>query len=125
VSTIFNIDKNISGVNGYGLPFCNAVFTATIAATTDTTLAVPLTNAIGLANATNATKFIAQFSFQSGKDVFVANNATAAVPAGSTFAASTSELNPLAKFCKAGDVLHFYCSSTADISVAFYVIQST
>ena len=125
LSTIFNIDKNISGVNGYGLPFSVQVYSASIAATTDTTLAVPLTNAMGMVNATSATKFIAHFSYAPTAKVWVANNATAAVPAGTTFAASTSELNPPAKFVKAGDVLHFYSAAISDISVAFYVVQSS
>ncbi len=125
MSTQFNTDKNINGVNGYGLPFCDQVFTCTLGAGTEATIAVPLSNAIGMANATSATKFIAHFSYQAAKDVWVAKNATAAVPAGNTLAASTSELNPPAKFCKAGDVLHFICAAAADISVAFYIIQSS
>ncbi len=66
---------------------------------------------------------MAVFSYSSGANVFVALNAAAAVPAGNTFAATTSELNPNAKMVKSTDVIHFYSSGTPNITVAFYAIQ--
>jgi hypothetical protein len=54
--------------------------------------------------------------------VFVAVNATAQVPAAGTFGATTSEQNPSAKKVKAGDVLHFFSTSTANVTVAFYSV---
>jgi len=123
MATNYNIDKTKSGVNGFGLPFCNTIYSVTLTASTDTTVAVPLTSAVGAPTATTYNKFMAVFSYSSGKDVFVALNATAAVPAGNTFAAATSELNPTAKMVKSTDVIHFYSASTPSITVAFYAIQ--
>lgn len=123
MATNYNIDKTKSGVNGFGLPFCNTIYSVTLTASTDTTVAVPLTAAVGAPTATTYNKFMAVFSYTSGKDVFVALNATAAVPAGNTFAATTSELNPTAKMVKSTDVIHFYSASTPSITVAFYAIQ--
>jgi hypothetical protein len=123
MATNYNIDKTKSGVNGFGLPFCNTIYSVTLTASTDTTVAVPLTSAVGAPTATTYNKFMAVFSYSSGKDVFVALNATAAVPAGNTFAAATSELNPTAKMVKSTDVIHFISASTPSITVAFYAIQ--
>lgn len=54
--------------------------------------------------------------------VWVAVNATAAVPAGNTFATTTSILNPAQIKVKAGDVVNFYNAggSTIPVSVAMY-----
>ncbi len=58
--------------------------------------------------------------------MWVALNATAAVPAGGTFASTTSELigyMPLCREVVAGDVLHFYsASATQDVSVVLYAV---
>lgn len=124
MATKYSIDKNIDGVNGFGLPFSDTVFTATLAVATDTSLVVPLTSAIGVPVQTN-NKWIAVMKYcrkTATLPVFVAVNAAAAVPAGVAFAASTSEIEPEAKYVKSGDTLHFICTAAADISVAFYAV---
>jgi len=126
MTTIYNLDKNISGVNGFGLPACDTIFTATLVAAADTTVAVPLTAGIGLPSQTN-NKWIAVMRYARatatpGDAVYFAKNATAAVPAGGAFAASTSEIEPPAKYVQSGDVLHFRCAGVADVSVAFYAL---
>lgn len=126
MTTIYNLDKNISGVNGFGLPFCDQVFTATLKAATEATLTVPISAGIGLPAQTN-NKWIAVMRYARatatpGNPVYVSKNSTAAVPAGSTFAASTSEIEPPAKYVQSGDVLHFICAGVADVSVAFYAL---
>lgn len=125
MTTTYNLDKNISGVNGFGLPCCDTIFTANIAAATDTSIAVPLTAGIGLPSQTN-NKWIAVMQYVRGTatdGVWFAKNATAAVPnVDHAFHASTSELEPPAKYVQSGDVLHFICAGTADISVAFYAL---
>lgn len=126
MTTKYMMDIYRGGVNGWGQPFCSQIFTANLAAATDTTLAVPLTAAVGAPAAVSFNKFLAVFSVPAASQVWVAVNATAAVPAGAPFAASTSELiNPIAscKYCKAGDVLHFFSTAGSVISVAFYAIQ--
>lgn len=123
MTTNYVIDKNKGGVNGFGLPFSDTIYSATLVANTDTAVAVPKTAAIGMPTATSYNKFMAVFSYSSSANVYVALNATAAIPAGNTFAATTSELNPSAKMVKAGDIIHFISNSTPSITVAFYAIQ--
>lgn len=99
----------------FGLTFSTEKFSATLAATTDTTLTVPGT----------APSYKALMKAEPTATVYVAKNATAAVPGGVTFAATTSEMIPvngsLCREVKAGDVLHFYTAGTdIDVSVVFY-----
>jgi len=126
MTTCYNIDTTKNLFNGFGLPFCDTVFSATLSATTDTTIAVPLTSALGTPTATSKNKFLAVISSTPTIATYFANNAAAAVPAGNTFASTTSELIPqgyTAKMCKAGDTLHFYSAGTPSITVAFYAVQ--
>jgi hypothetical protein len=121
MSTLLNFGRDNQGMNAFAPAFSQDVYSATLAATTDTTLTVP----------SNSQTWLAVFSVDFSKLVWVAKNATAAIPAGSTFASTTSELiNPyypytFAKVVQAGDVLHFFSESgTANISVAFYALSS-
>ena len=120
--TQYNIYSYIKGQNGFGLPFSNTAYSATLAANTDTTLTVPTGSALGAPEATAVNKYIAVIDY-SVNNVWVALNATAAFPAGAAFATTTSELLPLGKYVKAGDVLHFISATGADVSVTFYAIQ--
>ncbi len=125
--TQYNMDKWHQGVNGFGLPFCSNVYSVTLGAASDTTVAVPLTSVMGNITATTNNKFMAIFSTDNAADVYVALNATAAVPVGNTFAATTSELIPRntywAKVVQAGDVIHVISPGTPSVTVAFYAIQ--
>lgn len=126
MTTNYMLNVNRGGVNEWGQPFCDTIFTATLGAGAETTLAVPAKAAMGTQSADRFNKFLAVFSVQQNAKVWVAVNGTAAVPAGAAFAASTSEMiNPAAscKYCKTGDTLHFISAAAADISVAFYAIQ--
>ncbi len=116
MTTKFSMQRDINGYNGFGLQFSDTNYSATIAANTATSLTVP-------GNSTT-TKFLAVFSFTPGGSVYVANNETAAVPAGSSFASTTSVLNPTARVCNTGDVLSFITADVADdIQVSFYGLQ--
>lgn len=126
MTTQYNIDPNIQGVNGFGLPACDLIFTATLKAATDTTLAVPSSAAVGAPSSNVFNKWVAVMMYARATPadaVYFAKNQTAAVPAGNTFAASTSEIEPPAKHVKTGDTLHFICAGIADVSVAFYAVQ--
>jgi hypothetical protein len=99
------------------LYFSNLKYSASLAATTDTTLTVP----------TKAQRYKAIIKVENNGLVWVALNATAAIPAGGTFAATTSELitdaKSLCREVKAGDVLHFFTSTAGtDVSVVFYAV---
>ncbi len=125
--TQYNMDKFLQGVNGFGLPFCSNVYSATLVANADTTLAVPLTSVMGNFTATVNNKFMAIFSCDNAADVFVALNGTAAAPVAGTFGATTSELIPRntywAKVVEAGDVIHVKSPGTPSMTIAFYAIQ--
>lgn len=124
MTTKFNMSRDINGYNGFGLTFTDTAYSASIAATTDTSLTVP--SAIGLGEqgySLNSTgQMLAVFTFDPGSSVWVANNIAASTPAGATFAATLSELNPAARLVKGGDVLHFYSSAIANVSVSFYSV---
>lgn len=100
-------------VDDFGQLFASLKYSASIAATTDTTLTIP----------SSARRFKALIKVENA--TWVAVNATAAVPAGATFAATTSELIPAgAEICREvekADVLHFYTATAdTDISVVLY-----
>lgn len=121
MTTLYNVSTTVQGVNGFGAPFCDTIFTATLGAAAVTALTVPAKAALGMGSATSVKNtYLAVFSYAPGSKVWVANNETAAVPGGAAFAASTSEMNPPAKKVKAGDILSFICTAGADVSVALY-----
>ena len=123
----YNINPKAQGVNGFALPISDNIWSATLAANTDTTLNVPTDSSIGMTSGTPKNKFIAVIGYAmnvlANDTTFVAVNATAAEPVGAAFAATTSLINPTGVYCKAGDVLHFISRGTPDITVAFYAIQ--
>ncbi len=128
MTTQYNLDKNLGFGNDFGTLFCDQIFTASLKAATEATLTVPASSAMGMPASNQFNKWIAVMKYARatltpGNPVYVAKNATAAVPAGSTFAASTSEIEPQAKHVKTGDTLHFICAGVADVSVAFYAVQ--
>ena len=120
----FSLTRDVNGFNGFGLQFSDTKFSATIATTTDTTLTIGGNAVMGGIAQPSVNKYIAIFSFEPGSQVWVANNATAGVPAGATLAATDSELNPSARVVNAGDVLHFYTpdSGGANVSVIIYAL---
>jgi len=104
-------------VDDFGLLFSKLKFSASLAATTDTTLTIP----------GQAQRYKALIKVENNGLVWVALNATAAVPAGGTFAATTSELindnSTLCREVKSGDVLHFFTATAGtDISVVLYAV---
>lgn len=128
MTTMYKLQKDIAGYNGFGLPFSDIKFSVTLTATTDTTLTVPSSGALGVALNTN-NRWVALIQATAADAVWIANNATAAVPAGNTFASTTSELmiggQYYAREVKAADVLHFITSATGCVvSVAFYALPA-
>ncbi len=127
MTTNWNNDKTKNVVNEFGTQFSDTIFSATLVAAADTTVAVPLTAAKGAVAATSFNKFMAVISVGTAADCFVALNATAATPVGGTFAATTSELMPAGgkygKMVKATDVIHLKSAGTPAVTVTFYAIQ--
>jgi hypothetical protein len=113
------MDKPYSAQNpidDFGQVFSDLKYSATVAATTDTTLTVP----------GSAPRYKAVIRAGADDEVWIALNAVADVPAGGTFAADTSELIPingtLCREVKKSDVLHFYSTAGGNVSVVFYAL---
>lgn len=124
MTTKFNMSRDINGFNGFGLTFTDTAYSATLATTTDTTLTVPSAISIGQQGYATTAQTLAVFSYDPGTSVWVAANATASVPAGASFAATSSELNPAARLLTGGDILHFYTAGTGvNVSVTFYSVS--
>ena len=128
MTTQYKLQKDVAGYNGFGLQFCDQKYSASLAITTDTTLTVPLNGAMGQAlNSVN--KWLAVIQVEANLSVWFALNATAAVPAGSTFALTTSDLIIGSEYygveVKAGDVMHFFAPvAGTDILVKFYALPA-
>lgn len=104
-------------VDDFGARFASLKYSSTLAISTDTSLTIP----------GNAQVYKAVIKVKTNGAVWVALNATAAVPAGASFAATTSELitdaKSLCREVRAGDVLHFIsAAANIDVSVVLYAV---
>lgn len=125
MTTAYNISDYSRGVNGFGLPFCDTVFTATLVADTLATVTIPGNATLG-PTVYQIDKFLAVFSYEPGSSVFVAVNGDAELPNGDDFEQSNSELNPSCKLVRAADVLSFVSNNiAAHVSVAIYAFLNT
>ena len=118
------LSANYNSLMNSDVPLSDTIYSLTIAATTDTTLVVPTASDLGGTNTATPNYLIARIRHTPNNNVWFANNGTAAVPAGSSFALTTSELldNNVCEYkVKSGDTLHFFtAASNVVISVAFY-----
>ncbi len=128
MTTQYKLQKDVAGYNGFGLQFSDLKYSASLAITTDTTLVVPLKGSMGAAlNTVN--KWLAIIQVEANLSVWFALNATAAVPAGTTFALTTSDLIIGSEYygveVKAGDTMHFFAPvAGTDILVKFYALPA-
>lgn len=90
-TTKLNFGRDVQGYNAYSPAPSNQAYSATLASGGNSTITLP----------GDAPGYIVAFSYQPGADVWVAYNGSASAPAGSTFASTTSELNPGARFLPA------------------------
>jgi hypothetical protein len=110
MSRKFDLKRDINGYNGFGLDFSEDIYDTTLVAGVEQTLTIP----------GNFKRWIAIFAIEPGAEAFIAKNATATLP-GAAFATTDSELNPVAREVKAGDVLHFITPAAATtITVSLY-----
>lgn len=128
MTTVYRLQKDVAGYNGFGLPPSDLKYSASLAVTTDTTLTVPSSGAIG-APLNEVNKWMAVIQVEANLSVWFAIGATAAVPAGGTFAATDSDLiiggEYYAVLVNAGDVLHFLAPTAGtDIMVKFYTMPA-
>jgi hypothetical protein len=113
MSTKLNMNSDVRGYNAYAPSFAEDNQQVTLVQNVEQNFPVPLNNS----------KWIAVFSYEAGTDVWVANNATATLPAGS-FASTASQLNPAARYVENGDTLSFITpdASGAQVGVSFYAL---
>jgi|SRR5580692_9168513 hypothetical protein len=113
MSTLLDMNSDVRGYNAYAPAFSLDNQSTTLSANAEQHFTVP----------SNFAKWIAVFSYQPGSNVWVANNDTAAVPS-SSFAATTSQFNPAARYVQAADVLSFITADTsALVGVSLYAIS--
>lgn len=123
----------VKGINDFGQQYSDQIYNATLAATTNTQLTVPgggimgAMTSFGGTNDKNKVYAVIRVSF--GDEVWVAVNATAAVPVGASFAKATSEIvtsdETITKLVSVGDVINFFTAgATTSISVTFYPLPS-
>lgn len=129
MTTQYKLQKDVAGYNGFGLTPCDQKFSASLAASTDTTQVVPSSGSIG-APLNQVNRFLAVIQVEANLSVWLAINATAAVPAGGTFAATTSDLIIGGQYyaieVKAADVMHFMAPTAGtDILVKFYALPAS
>jgi hypothetical protein len=129
MTTQYKLQKDVAGYNGFGLPPCDQKFSASLAITTDTSLTVPSSGALG-APLNQVNRFLAVIQVEANLSVWLAINATAAVPAGASFAATTSDLIIGGQYyaieVKAADVMHFIAPTAGtDILVKFYALPAS
>lgn len=87
MSTKLNFARDVQGYNAYAPAPSTNMFSATLISGGNATITLP----------TNESSWIVAFSFQPGADIWVSYNGSATAPAGATFAATSSELNPGAR----------------------------
>lgn len=115
MSTQLNFGRDVQGFNAYAPLFPTDIFTATLAASTAKSITVP----------SNYPTWIMYVRVQPNGWVWCSKVTTAAVPSGSTFASSSSELIAgtieFKRKVNAGDTISFITpNTTCDIEVAFF-----
>lgn len=119
MTTKLSFGRDSQGYNAFAPNPAGDKYSATIAAAGNATLTLP----------TNAQSWIVSFSFQPGSDIWVAYNGTAAAPAGSSFASTTSELLPGSRYLsalqndgKTATTINLYNngSGSSDVGIVLY-----
>lgn len=114
LGTTLNLTRDAAGNNTFGLPDAPFKYQNSLVASTEKTLTVPGTYA----------KYSAIFAVEPGAEVWYAKNNTAVLPVAGEFIATNSELNPVSREVKAGDILHFITGNAdARIGVVLYPIS--
>jgi hypothetical protein len=125
MSTLYNITTpRQSDNNGFGLQTAVLKYDCTLTSGGgEKTLTIPDKNAEGISTTSPTNNYVAIYKVESGKNVWVANGATATATAGASFAATDSELivSGDGRYVRGGDVLHFITAdATATINVLLY-----
>lgn len=115
MSTLLSFGQDVQGYNTYAPYTATDKYSSTLTTGSATSITVPSNHAV----------WIAVFSYQPGASVWVnLTGATAAVPAGATLAATTSELNPGARMVNKGTTISMITGDTsANVGVSLYAIS--
>ena len=114
-STLLSFGRDSQGFNAYAPRPATNAFSVTLAADTAASFTVP----------SNYQNWIVVFSVSPTASVwFDFTGATAAVPAGNTFAATTAERNPAARTLVAGNAISVISANAQDVGVTLYAINS-
>ena len=133
MTTQFRTDKEVKGTTDFGQLYSDQIYNCTLSTTTNTQLTVPgggvMGNMTSYGDSASSNKVMAVIRVSLAEQVWFAVNKTAGAPAGSSFAAATSEIIVdsilMAKVVKVGDVLNFYApAANTSVSVAFYAMPS-
>jgi len=113
MTTKLNFETDVNGKNAFAPRISQDLFSASLINGSEQTLTVP----------GSSKKWVASFSYQAGTVNWVAINNAAAAPAGATFAASDSVLNPGVLQVDADDVIHVVtATATSEVSVSLYAV---
>ncbi len=112
--TKLNFGRDVQGLNAFAPSFPDLKYSATLASGGSDDLDVPSSNP----------EWIVVFSYQPGSAMWVSVNGTAAAPAGGTFAANASVLNPAQLKVFAGDNIDVYNNSSSgqDVGISLYAV---
>ena len=115
MTTKLNFQRDVQGYNSFAAPVSTDKYSATLASGGNATVTVP----------SNFNNWVVSFSYQPGSNVWVAYNTTATVPAGATFAATSSELLPGSRAVEKATTINLLNNSAgaADIGIIFYAIS--
>lgn len=112
MATKFSMGRDINGYNSFSLAFSDTNYNMVLAAGVAQSVTIP----------SDEDHYRVIFSFTPGASVWVANNSTAAAPSGAS-ALSASQLNPVARDVKKGDVLSLITTDTsAAVGVQIYAV---
>lgn len=115
MTTLLQFARDVQGMNAYAPRTADNKYSATLTNGVATSITVP----------SNFANWIVVFSNQPGTNVWVdLTGATAAIPAGGTLTATTSELNPGQRLVTSGTKVSVITdNATADFGVMLYAIS--
>jgi hypothetical protein len=111
MSTILDFGRDAAGYNAYAPAPCQDLRSVSLAAAGNSSFTVP----------SNYPHWIVSFAYGSAPDVWVAYGASAAAPAGGSFAVNSSELNPASRDLKAGTVVNVLNNGASTIDIGIYM----